>query len=972
MLTRVKIHYPAVITFLLGLLLSIGLFYFVNQSEKRAVYDEVKGRARSFQEQFRQSIRQHLILLRATDAFYLSSNDVSKEEFDKFAVGLIENHAEIISLQFVTKQKSTHASQPNATYILEKMVTNQGDLSHLGMDLGGMPDLRKYLRQAEVLGAPVMTSQMKAFEEEEDDDEADDVYLIYPLDKEVVSRNAPLADKAFLVMGLDLKVATQEYAALDIFKGLFIRVTANTARGNEIIFSNTDNDFKALYSENLSIMSQNYNFAYGLNRSVLKADLRSFIILFAGFFLTVFLSVNIYTWRKQLLKDDAIKKILNAAIEEKEALYSRVKKTQVELQEREVLLQTILDNMPLAIFAKDARNDYRWLMLNKMAEKMFLLKQGDVVGRSDYDYFPKEEADFFRKTDIDVIAGGRVIEVEAEPVTTAKGTFTAHTIKVPIYEADGAPSMLLCITEDVTEKIKVLEELRVAKEEAEQANVAKSDFLANMSHELRTPLNSILGMNRLLLESDLKPEHRELADSVFRSSVNLLEIVNDILDLSKIESGELELEKIGFDVNYVFYSVVHALQHLAKEKHIKLEKDYDADAFPYVIGDPLRMTQVITNVISNAIKYTHHGSVTFKASCHSTTENRIEIICEISDTGIGIPEDKLERIFEKFGQADTSTTRKYGGTGLGLTITRQLIDMMGGHISVKSELGNGSVFTIRIPFDRTDELSSSSMTRTKRLSIGAIPASEAKILVAEDHPANQILIKKILHKFGIDKFSVVETGTAVLEKFKEEDWTVLLMDCHMPEMNGYDAALAIRDFEADNKRQAMPIVAMTANAMVGEREKCLRCGMNDYISKPIDMDEMKEILAQWVAFEKTEIVQDVIIIDESMPVNFSLMRTFTDGDIQVEKELVEVFVVESEKNMAALKKSRFEGGHDWVEAAHMMKGGAGAIGAFILQALCNEAQHFSGSSEERQELLAKISSEYERVKAYLRKEGFLA
>ncbi len=512
-----------------------------------------------------------------------------------------------------------------------------------------------------------------------------------------------------------------------------------------------------------------------------------------------------------------------------------------------------------------------------------------------------------------------------------------------------------------------------AREIAEIASASKSEFLANMSHELRTPLNSILGMLRLLKDGELTEEESGLVDTALHSSTNLLEIVNDILDLSKIEAQEMRLERIGMDVDYAINSVILTLGHSAKEKHIAVIRYKEGERLPYVLGDPTRFIRVLTNLIGNAIKYTSEGHVDVRSSYAKTDDTHIELRCEITDTGIGIPKDKQQTVFEKFTQADTSTTRKYGGTGLGLAITKQLVELMGGRIGVESEMGQGSTFWFTIPFETTDALNVEKQTRrTKRLT-GTIPPAKARILVAEDHPMNQILMTKLLTRFGIGSFEMADNGVEALKKYTEASWDIVLMDCHMPEKNGYDTTSEIRGFERGTERH-VPIIAMTANAMIGDREKCLRCGMDEYISKPLNIDELKEVLGQWIAFEDfAETAKSEREADENVPVDLSMLRSFSEGDKAVEQSLMGVFVEQSDKNIDTLAENRTTiGAKAWHETAHMLKGGSASIGANILAGLCNEAQHFKGTESEQAALFEKIDSEYARVKKYLAKIGLLS
>lgn len=547
----------------------------------------------------------------------------------------------------------------------------------------------------------------------------------------------------------------------------------------------------------------------------------------------------------------------------------------------------------------------------------------------------------------------------------------------------GGASLFIGLVRDITQQKEKEKELRIAKERAEAANEAKSEFLANMSHELRTPLNSILGMLRLLKEGKLADEKYGLleefglADTAFRSSVNLLEIVNDILDLSKIEAGEMNLERVGTDLVYVLDSVVSALEPIAREKQVALIQHKENGTFPYVLGDPTRLTRILINLVGNGIKYTEHGHVEIKSSCQKIDDQQVEFRCDIVDTGIGIPQEKLQAIFDKFVQADTSTTRKYGGTGLGLAITKQLIELMGGTISVESEVGVGSTFRFAIPFAITDQVTREKQIRKKKMLCGVIAPEDARVLVAEDHPMNQILVTKVLKKFGISHFEIVGNGRVAVQRYQETSWDIILMDCFMPEQNGYDATIAIRSLEKETGKH-IPIVAMTANALIGEREKCLRHGMDEYISKPIGIDELKEIMGQWIRFddlighEKTNEKADLAEIIVDIPLDLSQLKTFSEGDVEMERELADVFRQQSDKNMETLTSSLARGDNAaWKSAAHMFKGGALGIGAAKLGALCNEAQNFDGMPEEQKILFEKIKIEYMRVQDYMKKIGLL-
>jgi PAS domain S-box-containing protein len=428
---------------------------------------------------------------------------------------------------------------------------------------------------------------------------------------------------------------------------------------------------------------------------------------------------------------------------------------------------------------------------------------------------------------------------------------TALSSAVEIQTAEGMRSFDVRISElresgrEVVGRLVVLRDVTDylrASEAARAATVAKSQFLANMSHEIRTPMNGVLGLAQHLAHLALEPEPRSVVEDILRSGNALLQIIDDILDFSKLEAGKLRVDPTPFQARILTADVMKLLEPRAQQVGIGLEAAIAADVPTWLLGDSGRIRQVLLNLASNAVKFTKEGSVAVRVSCDGVHQGCAQVRFSVVDTGIGIPAAALETIFDPFTQADASTTRRFGGTGLGLSVSRELVSCMGGELGVKSEEGRGSSFWFVLPLPVCEAAAPGVGTVADTRAGRPARARTPRVLAAEDNSVNQRVVLRLLERLGCS-VELAADGREAVERVRKGRYDLVLMDCQMPVLDGFDATREIRALGGAAAR--VPIVAVTAHALPGDRERCLEHGMDDYVTKPLRMEELERVLARW-------------------------------------------------------------------------------------------------------------------------------
>ncbi|MBI2284099.1 MAG: PAS domain S-box protein [Bacteroidetes bacterium] len=630
-------------------------------------------------------------------------------------------------------------------------------------------------------------------------------------------------------------------------------------------------------------------------------------------------------------------------VTEKKLVTQELDKSEAKRKENEYRLNAILDNTNALIFIKDLEG--RYLMVNKRFKEVFEVTDEMVINRNDYDFNVKALADHYKKGDDEVIAGKKSIQLE-EVLDTPEGKRNFLLIKFPLFNDCNEMFGISGIATDITDTVESRQKLLQAVEKAETAQQIQEQFLANMSHEIRTPMNGIQGMTRLLLETPLTEEQQRFTNIISRSVNNLVVIVNNVLDYSNLSTGKLTLDSFAFDLPKTLEELTKHFEHATKNKKLQFTVNIQEGVPAFVKGDAFRLKQILTNLIDNAIKFTTEGSIALTVSLQQQTEQQCTLSFSVRDTGIGIEKNKLDTIFKSFAQAGKKISSGYGGAGLGLTISKGLIELQGGTIAVNSEPGNGSEFVVVIPFGKTN----SNDVVAGQTDFAARLAGK-KILVVEDNIVNQKLIDFVLRKMQI-RADIANNGKEAIALCEQHPaYDLIIMDLQMPIMDGYETTVYLRE----KMGLQIPIIAMTATALKEDQEKSAEVGMNDFMLKPFDFNDLYARMIHLLFHvsvqpelaskepEKMEKMYDLALLEELDDPNYVLeVLTYYLQYSPLDIKELNVLVLENNRESLAKK-------------AHKLKGAAGMLKAEKLRVLLADVEQGAKNDTPMEKLAQKVS-----------------
>ena len=609
-------------------------------------------------------------------------------------------------------------------------------------------------------------------------------------------------------------------------------------------------------------------------------------------------------------------------ISEKREMENVLRNYEIAIVQNQERLQSILDNATSLIYVKDL--DGRYLLVNKQFKQVLNVTESEIIGKTDFDFTDPVQAQRFRETDDKVLSTCKPVELEVI-IGKPGQDHTLLITKFPLINAQNEVYGISGIATDISERVSQLEELKQAKKIAESAKNLQEQFLANMSHEIRTPMNGIQGMVDLLLDTPLTENQNDFAKTIKRSADNLVVIINDILDFSKIKAGKLTIERIDFNLNEVIQNISAVFSHKLKEKNLDFSIHLDNNIPATLKGDPYRLNQILINLIGNAIKFTHKGSVSLTVSIQKKNAEGVLLTFSVADTGIGIKKDKMEEIFESFTQASVETSRKYGGSGLGLSITRQLLQLQQSDISVESEENKGATFHFSIPFGYS-KANRKLFFKGKKLKDYHGCLQGRKFLVAEDNEVNQKVIENVLKKAGAVA-DIANNGLEAINYLKQStSYDAIIMDLQMPEMDGYAATKYIRNV----MDISIPIIAMTASALKGEKSKCIEIGMNDYFTKPFEFSHFYEQITNLLSQNNVhEVTEEATPVANTAQFDLSMLQELDDNDYL--SQMIEIFLSMTPVELVEMEKQTEAGELENVyKIAHKLKSSTGLIKANML------------------------------------------
>ncbi|TDO29283.1 PAS domain S-box protein [Sediminibacterium goheungense] len=569
-----------------------------------------------------------------------------------------------------------------------------------------------------------------------------------------------------------------------------------------------------------------------------------------------------------LIKDDLVLgyQCMVKDITEKKRIELELKEAEQRSKENQLRLEAILENTTSLIFIKNL--DGRYIMVNRRFKEMMGVTDEMVIDKTDYDFSEKEAADHYKRLDDEVISTRKPVEAE-EWIYGTEGRKNLLVIKFPLIDHRRKIFGIGGIATDITDRVLYQQKLIEARKNAEEAKYLQEQFLANMSHEIRTPMNGIQGMTNLLLQTELNSQQKEFTGMIKRSVNNLLVIVNDILDFSKIKAGRLTIDKTSFSIREVLNNIRAQFEHEAARKELQLIIECEPSLPETIIGDPYRLNQILVNIVGNAVKFTVSGEVRIKVEQVNQEGSKANFLFTVTDTGIGIPEDKTTVIFDAFTQAGPDIARNYGGAGLGLAICKGLVEIQQGSIAVANIPGGGSVFSVSIPYDILEQ------EITQEPEDESLLLKGKKFLVVEDNEVNQKLVSYVLKKVG-GTVDIAHNGRMAIDLLenKNANYDLIIMDIQMPVMDGYEATEYIRTV----LKLQTPIIAMTATALKGDQERSEQVGMNEFMLKPFDFNHLYKRLVKLLSTRKESITENTDNMNGEKLYDLSLLEGLDDKD----------------------------------------------------------------------------------------------